>query len=133
MSFVVYTLHKVLSLPRGETERGAVDKRSFTRTLRWLRRLGVDFVALGELRTWLEGKGRTPGRRAALTFDDGYRSAAQNAFPLLLEEGIPFALFIVPELMGRKSDMYAHKGGRPAEHLDRDPAYISSFQGDRYS
>ena len=38
---------------------------------------------------------------AAITFDDGYQDVYQNAYPILKRKGIPAAVFVVTELVGR--------------------------------
>lgn len=42
------------------------------------------------------------GRYVAITFDDGYKSVIQNAFPILQERKIPFTLFITTGAFGTK-------------------------------
>jgi peptidoglycan/xylan/chitin deacetylase (PgdA/CDA1 family) len=44
-----------------------------------------------------------PFRRpvAAITFDDGYQDVYENAIPLLKKKGIPAAMFVVTDLVGR--------------------------------
>ena len=40
-------------------------------------------------------------RVAAVTFDDGYRDVYEQAFPVLRRKGIPAAIFVVTDLVGR--------------------------------
>jgi peptidoglycan/xylan/chitin deacetylase (PgdA/CDA1 family) len=40
-------------------------------------------------------------RVAAVTFDDGYRDVYEHAIPLLKRKGIPAAMFVVTDLVGR--------------------------------
>jgi peptidoglycan/xylan/chitin deacetylase (PgdA/CDA1 family) len=59
------------------------------------------FVGLEEIADHLR-RGE-PFRRpvAAVTFDDGYRDVYEHAFPLLRSKGIPGAVFVVTDLVGR--------------------------------
>lgn len=65
------------------------------------------FVSLDELAERLADGGRR-GRAvshgdkplAAVTFDDGYRDVYENAFPLLRKKRIPFAVYVVTDLVG---------------------------------
>jgi peptidoglycan/xylan/chitin deacetylase (PgdA/CDA1 family) len=89
----VLMYHSVSSGRRGE--RYAVSPRRFARqmsVLRWTRRRVEpldDLVA-----DWATG--RPPARGAvALTFDDGYRDALTEAWPVLRRRGWPATLFIV--------------------------------------
>jgi hypothetical protein len=38
---------------------------------------------------------------ATITFDDGYRDVYEHAFPVLVRKGIPAAVFVVTDLVGR--------------------------------
>jgi peptidoglycan/xylan/chitin deacetylase (PgdA/CDA1 family) len=40
---------------------------------------------------------------AAITFDDGYQDVYENAFPVLKRKGIPAAMFVVTDLVGREA------------------------------
>lgn len=56
-------------------------------------------VSLAEVGSRLESR-MPAGRLAAVTFDDGYRDVYENAWPLLKRKGIPFAVFVVTDLIG---------------------------------
>lgn len=64
------------------------------------------FVSLDDLADAIEGRadGRPAISRgrplAAVTFDDGYRDVYENAYPLLQRKGIPFAAYVVTDLVG---------------------------------
>jgi peptidoglycan/xylan/chitin deacetylase (PgdA/CDA1 family) len=65
------------------------------------------FVSLDEIADHLtEGRPFTEPV-AAVTFDDGYREVYEHAAPILLRKGIPAAVFVVTDLVG-KPYWYAH-------------------------
>ncbi len=52
------------------------------------------FVSLETVLDRLDGGAAVPARSILLTFDDGYRDFAQNAWPVLRRLGIPAVLFV---------------------------------------
>ena len=53
-------------------------------------------VSLRQFRAALLDGARLPANAVLITFDDGYRNAAQHAFPVLREHGVPFVSFLSP-------------------------------------
>jgi peptidoglycan/xylan/chitin deacetylase (PgdA/CDA1 family) len=51
-------------------------------------------LALGELLAVRRGEARLPLRSVLVTFDDGYRDFAEEAWPILKRHGIPVVLFV---------------------------------------
>jgi peptidoglycan/xylan/chitin deacetylase (PgdA/CDA1 family) len=118
MSCVVYTCHHVAVLAPGQEERGTIDIRAFLHQLQWLDRLGIRFIPMKDLRAWLTGKKTMPRRAAVMTFDDAYASVYDHAFPVLKQRAIPFTVFVIAGLIGKKSNFYAHRGGQKRRHMD---------------
>jgi peptidoglycan/xylan/chitin deacetylase (PgdA/CDA1 family) len=50
-------------------------------------------------------KGDLPAKTAAITFDDGFRSVYENAFPLLAGLGIPATIFVPTRFVGAAGPM----------------------------
>jgi len=80
--------------------------RMLEQQLDWIGRR-YRFVSLDELGERLERDGDAAGRLVAVTFDDGYRDFYEQAFPLLQRKGIPSAVFVVTDLVGRR-ELLAH-------------------------
>src|SRR5438132_5644694 len=82
-----------------------VSRRMFERQLDWMGRR-FRFVSLDQLGAQLESGGafRTP--TATITFDDGYRDMYEHAYPVLKRKGIPAAVFVVTDWIGRASALY---------------------------
>jgi peptidoglycan/xylan/chitin deacetylase (PgdA/CDA1 family) len=118
MSCVVYTCHNVVPLPAGKEERGTVGLNSFLHQLRWLKRLGVRFIPLSDLRAWLDGKKNIPKRSAVLTFDDALISIAEHVFPHLEQQSVPITIFVIAGLIGRESNFSARPASPGRRHLD---------------
>lgn len=74
----------------------------------WLQR-NFRIVKLGEMVESLES-GRAPDARGeiALTFDDGLRNQALQAYPVLRSLGLPATIFVCPGLIDEGSWMWNH-------------------------
>jgi peptidoglycan/xylan/chitin deacetylase (PgdA/CDA1 family) len=59
------------------------------------------FVSLDEIGRHLASGEPFRERVAAVTFDDGYRDNYEHAFPILKRKGIPAAVFVVTDLVGK--------------------------------
>ena len=82
------------SVKRDERERF---KRQIDQLVRLAHPVYADFQARNDDRR----------RYVAVTFDDGYHSVLENAFPILIERGIPATLFV------------------PTQHLGKAPGWIT--------
>lgn len=80
--------------------------RTFERQLDWLGR-HFDFITLDELAQWADGGRRFRRPVAAITFDDGYADLHRLAWPVLRRKGIPAAVFVVTDHLG-KPDLLTH-------------------------
>jgi peptidoglycan/xylan/chitin deacetylase (PgdA/CDA1 family) len=118
MSCVVYTCHNVVPLAPGETQRGTIDLKAFLHQLRWLNRLGVQFIPMNHLLSWFQGIKTIPKRAAVLTFDDALVSISENVFAHLKQQAIPITIFVVAGLMGRESRFSKRHTGQMRRHLD---------------
>jgi peptidoglycan/xylan/chitin deacetylase (PgdA/CDA1 family) len=74
-----------------------VSRQMLERHLDWLGRR-FRFVSLDEVGARLDGSDGSRDAILALTFDDGYRDFYDHAFPLLMQKGIPAAVFVVTGL-----------------------------------
>ena len=59
------------------------------------------FVSLDEVGRHLASGEPFTERVAAVTFDDGYQDNYEHAFPILQRKGIPAAVFVVTDLIGK--------------------------------
>jgi peptidoglycan/xylan/chitin deacetylase (PgdA/CDA1 family) len=117
MSCVVYTTHNVIPLKPGQEERGTIDLHVFINQLKWLTRLGIQFIPISDLCAWLEGRKSLPGQAAVLTFDDALVSIYEHAFPYLKQQAIPFTIFVIAGLIGSESNFSRHGPEHRLQHL----------------
>jgi peptidoglycan/xylan/chitin deacetylase (PgdA/CDA1 family) len=75
---------------------------TFERQIDWLARR-YRIVSLDEAAA-LAGH-RDAARVAAITFDDGYRDFSELAMPVLVRKGVPAALFVVTDVVGRNDTL----------------------------
>ncbi|HEY6362989.1 MAG TPA: polysaccharide deacetylase family protein, partial [Vicinamibacterales bacterium] len=59
------------------------------------------FVSVDEIGKQVAGGRPFSTPVAAVTFDDGYRDVYEHAYPILRRKGIPAAVFVVTDLVGR--------------------------------
>lgn len=78
----------------GQSDGLSTGVDDFRRHLDTLEEWGAHVLPLDEAVAALEA-GTLPDRAVALTFDDGYASVVETAWPLLRERGLPATLFVV--------------------------------------
>ena len=89
-----------------------VTPEDFETQLRYLRDVGYYSI---NLETWSQAiakKQALPGKAICLTFDDGYTSFYDHAWPLLKEYGFSATVFLVADRIGQHNDWDASYGDR---------------------
>jgi peptidoglycan/xylan/chitin deacetylase (PgdA/CDA1 family) len=82
-----------------------VTPQFFARMVRRLRRSRLDLISLDEMhRRIVEGDFKR--RFVCLTFDDGYRDLREWAYPILKEEGAPFAVYVPTSFPDRLGELW---------------------------
>ncbi len=85
----------------------------FAAQLALLRRLGRRPVTLARYVAYRHGEAELPPLPVVVTFDDGYRSNYQIAFPMLTSANVPATIFVVPGLLGRTNEWDADAAQEP--------------------
>ena len=99
LPFLMY--HKVDEIPPGARHvRNYVLPEQFDAQLTALSRWGFTFVSIGDWLDFREGRRKPPRRPIAITFDDGYQSNHDIAWPILRRHSATATLFLVADLIG---------------------------------
>jgi biofilm PGA synthesis lipoprotein PgaB len=111
----------------------------FRQHMALLRDEGFHVMALPELLTALRTRTDIPDKTVAISFDDGYISIYDTAFPMLQEFGYPFTVFIntQPHDDGMNGYMswaqireMADAGVSIANHMENHPHMVDSLPGE---
>jgi len=104
MRLPILMYHKIDRLPPppgARHPRNYVLPEQFEAQLVALRRWGYQTISFGDWLAYRRGAGALPRRPIILTFDDGYRSTYEIAWPLLQRHGSTATVFLVSDLIGK--------------------------------
>jgi peptidoglycan/xylan/chitin deacetylase (PgdA/CDA1 family) len=97
----VLVYHNLGAQPRGRLVQSAA---SFEQQMRYLKAEGYRALTLAEFLEFTQLKRQLPKKSVVLTFDDGYKSFKQYAYPVLKEMGFPATLFVYTDYVGLGRD-----------------------------
>lgn len=132
---VVLQYHHVSETTPAST---SVTPERFAMHLGYLAENGFRVVPLQDLVDVLRSEQPLPDRTVAITFDDGYRSIYEHAFPLLQERNWPFTVFINTRPHDQKQAGFmswdqlrelAQNGGTIANHTVSHPYLLERRSG----
>lgn len=108
-TFTAVMFHRVLAVedPRWSTSDPdyTISASAFDRCLEFFEE-HYNFVSLRQVLDARSGGPRLPPRALLLTFDDGWADNVDYALPLMRRRGIPGALFVVADAVGRRSAFF---------------------------
>jgi peptidoglycan/xylan/chitin deacetylase (PgdA/CDA1 family) len=114
LTLPILMYHKVQAIPSApDYLRNYVSPEQFEQQVAAILHWGYTPITLEE---WLEiraGRQLPPKRPIALTFDDGYRSIYENAWPLLRRHGLAAAVFLVADCVGETNRWDTHASQEP--------------------
>ena len=70
---------------------------AFEAEMKGLKDKGITVISMQDLLAWKRGEKNIPPRCAVVTFDDGWKSQYEVAWPIMKKYGYPFTLFIYTE------------------------------------
>ncbi|MEW6624630.1 MAG: polysaccharide deacetylase family protein [Bacillota bacterium] len=79
-----------------------ITPQRFAQHLEMLEQRGYNVISIDDLREFLEGRKSVPPNAVVLTFDDGYESFYDYAFPILKEKDMSAVVFMIVRHIGVK-------------------------------
>jgi peptidoglycan/xylan/chitin deacetylase (PgdA/CDA1 family) len=70
---------------------------AFEAQMKELKDRGITVISMQDLLTWKRGEKNIPPRCAVISFDDGWKSQYEVAWPIMKKFGYPFTMFIYTE------------------------------------
>src|SRR5204862_2769721 len=70
---------------------------AFEAQMKELKDHGITVIGMQDLLAWKRGEKNIPPRCAVITFDDGWKSQYEVAWPIMKKYGYPFTMFIYTE------------------------------------
>lgn len=99
----VLTYHKLSR--NGTPDTMTVREADFEAQMRFLRENGYRVIPLDDLFEFLQFRSQIPARSVVITFDDGWRSVYDIAWPILKKYGYPATLFVYTDLIVGSREM----------------------------
>ncbi|MBX7215029.1 MAG: polysaccharide deacetylase family protein [Thermoflexales bacterium] len=103
-------MYHYISVPPPDADRIRIDlsvtPANFEQQLVWLKQNGYTTISLTDLYNALANGAALPPRPIILTFDDGYRDAYDNAFPLLRKYGMVGTFFLITDFISANHPAY---------------------------
>ncbi len=133
---VIILYHHVATNTPSSTSISPADFRAH---LEYLRDNQFNVIRLDSLIESLKNNRQLPDRAVSITFDDGYLSIYEEAFPLLQSFNFPFALFVSSNPLNRNQANYmswdqvremSEAGALVANHMTEHPYMLNQFDGE---
>ena len=105
-----------------------IDVSEFERTVRYLKELGFEFIAMERLIELSQDRFAHDRPWIHLTFDDGYQSNLTLLQPLLGDMRIPWTLFVSTGHVDRGEPMYTYQIRCAIMHTGREARFPSAAQ-----
>jgi peptidoglycan/xylan/chitin deacetylase (PgdA/CDA1 family) len=118
----ILTYHKITS--RREFGINTVAPDKFREQIEFLQHNNFTPITFQELL-----QGIRPSKPVIITFDDGYASVFEHAFPVLREFQFKAVIFLITEFLGRENSWDVNLGGIRFAHLDQQQVAELSLAG----
>src|SRR5437588_11536450 len=92
---IVFGYHRFVNqVHRPDTE---ITPQAFEQQMQELKNRGITVIPMQDFLAWKRGEKNIPPRCAVISFDDGWKSQYEVAWPIMKKFGYPFTMFIYTE------------------------------------
>ena len=89
---IIYCYHRLVDKVRYPGTE--ITPQDFEKQMQELKNRGITVIGLQDLLAWKRGEKNIPPRCAVITFDDGWKSQYEVAWPIMKKFGYTFTMFI---------------------------------------
>ncbi|MDD2368546.1 MAG: poly-beta-1,6-N-acetyl-D-glucosamine N-deacetylase PgaB [Sulfuricurvum sp.] len=108
--FTILSYHEIADKSETLDSTYAVSPSNFDQQMNWLIENGYHFVNINDIIDYRKHGKALPNKAVLITFDDGYQSVYDNAYPVLKKHKIPFVIALVGSwLNGKKTVDFSGK------------------------
>jgi biofilm PGA synthesis lipoprotein PgaB len=100
--FTILSYHEIAT--KGETldSTYTVTPEHFAQQMEWLKNHGYHFISVNDIINYRKHNKKLPDNAVLITFDDGYHSVYENAFPVIKKYKIPTVIALVGSWLKEK-------------------------------
>lgn len=91
-------------LSKSKSDIMTVTEKAFEEQMKFLKEHGYRVISMNEFFDFIDFKREIPRKSVVITFDDGWRSFHEIAFPILKKYGYPATLFIYTDFVAQGSN-----------------------------
>jgi peptidoglycan/xylan/chitin deacetylase (PgdA/CDA1 family) len=92
---IIFCYHRLVD--KIHTPWTEITPAAFEAQMKELKDKGITVISMQDLLAWKRGEKNIPPRCAVVTFDDGWKSQYEVAWPIMKKYGYPFTMFIYTE------------------------------------
>lgn len=93
--FTILSYHEIAEKSQTLDSTYAVSPHNFEQQMHWLVENGYNFISVEDILKYHKNGKKLPNKAVLITFDDGYSSVYENAFPVLKKYKIPTIIALV--------------------------------------
>lgn len=92
---IIFCYHRLVD--KIHTPWTEITPAAFEAQMKELKDHGITVISMQDLLAWKRGEKNIPPRCAVITFDDGWKSQYEVAWPIMKKYGYPFTMFLYTE------------------------------------